>query len=102
MNEILFDLLLAVLIFISVIITRYVIPLLKEWIENIKDERLRKAVKDAVQMAEQTITASHSGKEKLAKVKDMLKLMLIKKNITMSDEQLTTLIESAVYAMKKE
>lgn len=52
--------------------------------------------------AEQTILGDKTGPEKKTIVTKFLKKQLQKKNISISDEQLNTLIEAAVYAMKQE
>lgn len=102
MNEILFEVLKGVLIVSVMICARYIVPWLKQQTEFTKNELLMSAVKAAVQYAEQTIKNPQSGKEKKAIVTRYLRELLIAKNISISEEQLDTLIESAVYAMKQE
>ena len=56
----------------------------------------------AVRAAEQTITESGQGKAKKAKVIKFLTEWLGGKGIIVSDDDLSDLIEAAVYQMKKE
>lgn len=102
MNDIIFEILKALVIVAVLLVTRYVIPWLKQQTEAIRNDELYGMVMAAVQYAEQTVRGEKTGEEKLGIVTDYLREMLIKKNISMTDEQLRILIESAVYAMSKE
>lgn len=102
MNEMLFEILKAVLMLAIVLLTRYAIPYVKSLVEDSKYSWLAKWVELSVKSAEQTILGNKTGAEKKAFVTDFIKKLLIQKNITISDEQLNTLIESAVYIMNKE
>ena len=102
MNEILFEVLKAVLMLVIVLIARYAIPYIKLLVENTKYAWLVKWVELSVKSAQQTILGDKSGPEKKAIVTKFIKDLLIQKNISISDEQLDTLIESAVYIMKQE
>lgn len=99
MNEILFELLKAVLIVSIIVGMKYIIPWVKENTDLAKSKILMDIVTAAVQYAEQTITGSGSGAQKKAIVTEFLKSQLKAKDISISDEQLEALIESAVYAM---
>lgn len=102
MSDILFEVLKCVIIISIMLITRYAIPYLNARVQESKYAEIVEWAKSAVLMAEQTITKEKSGAEKKRIVVDFLKRILISKNISITDEQLDTLIESAVYAMKKE
>lgn len=102
MNEVLFEILKAAIMLVIVLLARYAIPYVKLQVENTKYAWLVKWVELSVKSAEQTITGGKTGKEKKALVTDFIKKLLIQKNITISDDQLNTLIESAVYIMNKE
>ena len=102
MNEVLFEILQAVILLAIVLVVRYLIPWLKLQVEGTKNEWLVKWAELAVRSAEQTILGDKTGPEKKAIVTKFLKEQLQKKNISISDEQLNTLIEAAVYAMKQE
>lgn len=102
MNEILFEVLKAVIIISIMVITRYAIPWIKEYTELAKNQTVTNLITAAVQYAEQTIKKeTGSGKEKKAIVTEFLKEQLEAKNISISDEQLNALVESAVYAMNE-
>ena len=93
MNDILFEVLKAVVVLVIVLLTRYAIPWIKMQAES---------TKYAVRSAEQTILGSKTGAEKKAIVTKFLREQLRQKNISISDEQLNTLIEAAVYTLKQE
>lgn len=97
MNDILFEILKAVTILVVILLTRYALPYLKQVVEVSKYNWVLKWVNVAVKSAEQTI--KEGGQEKKAIVTEFIRGLLIKKKISLSDEQLDNLIESAVYAM---
>ena len=97
MNSILFEILKAVVILAVILLTRYAVPYLKQILENSKHEWVVKWVDVAVKSAEQTIKDGEKDKKTI--VTEFIKSQLIKKNISISDEQLDNLIESAVFAM---
>lgn len=97
MNEIMFILFRFVLLVILAVLTRYIIPYLQKLVDNTELGYLRKVVNDAVMAAEQTVSATGAGAEKKEIVTRFIKNMLISKNISISDQQIDSLIESAVY-----
>lgn len=97
MNDVLFEVLKAVIIISIMVVLRYGIPYLKQLVDNTKYSQLDDWVGKAVLMAQQTIIGNETKKEI---VTNFIKKLLIQKNISISEEQLNTLIESAVYAMK--
>lgn len=99
MNEVLFEILKAVAILVVVLLSRYAIPYVKEQLENTKYSWVVKWVGIAVRSAEQTILGTKTGAEKKTIVIDFIKNLLIKKNISMTDEQINTLVEATVYEM---
>lgn len=103
MDEILFEVLKAVVIISVMVIVRYVVPWIKSHTAVTKNNLVAAMVTEAVQYAEQIFKGQvGKGEEKKAIVTEFLKKYLNEKNIVLSDEQLNTLIESAVYAMNKE
>lgn len=102
MNEVLFEILKAVVLLALILIVRYAVPWIKLQVEGTKYDWLIEWAEIAVRSAEQTITGSKTGAEKKAIVTKFLKEQLQAKNISISDEQLNTLIEAAVYELKKE
>lgn len=101
MNEIIFEAIKVVVLVVALIITRYLVPWLKEKIGADKLEMAEKWVKYAVLKAQQVLWAE-SGEDRKAYVTEFLKEILIAKNIALSDEQLDVLIEAAVKQMKIE
>lgn len=102
MNELLFEVLRAVIVLAVVIVVRYAVPYLRLKVEESQYAWIVQWAEIAVKSAEQTIFGDGSSAEKKAIVTKLLKDMLIKKNISISDEQLNSLIEAAVYAMKQD
>lgn len=99
MSEILVEILKVIVMLAVLLVTRYMIPWIRELIGAKQMEEIRAWVNDAVLMAQQVYDAK-PGAERKAIVVDLLRNMLIKKNIDISAEQLDTLIEAAVKAMK--
>lgn len=102
MNEVAFEILKAAIMLAIVLLARYAVPYVRLLVEDAKYAWLVKWVELSVKSAEQTILGNKTGAEKKAVVTEFIKDLLIKKNISISDEQLDTLIESAVYIMNKE
>lgn len=99
MNDITFDIYKVVVIVIGFLVGFYLIPALKRMANNIQDEQLRKFVKSAVYMAQQTMK-SDDGTIKFNRVRDLVTEWLNDHGMNITEEQLKILIESAVYAMK--
>jgi len=99
MNDILFEVLKAVLVLAVVLLARYTVPYAKALLENSRYDWITEWIAVAVRSAEQTIVGENRGEEKKAIVTRFIKEQLVKKNITLSDEQLENLIEAAVYAL---
>lgn len=102
MNDVLFEVLRAVVILVIVLLVRYAVPFIRNLTEDTKYEWIARWVKLSVRHAEQTVFGEKTGPEKKAIVTEFIKGLLIRKNISISDEQLETLIESAVYTMNRE
>lgn len=100
MNDLLLDLIKAIIVVVIVLVTRYFVPWLKEKVEASKYAWVVKWAQTAVDAMQQT-GDNISGAEKKAKVVELLKGLLIKKNIAISDEELNAIIEAAVWAMKQ-
>ena len=101
MNEILFEVLNAMVMLLTVLFVRYAIPYVKLKVEDTKYAWLVKWVELSVKSAEQTIVGNNTGAQKKAAVTEFIRNLLVKKHISISDEQLDTLIESAVYVMNR-
>lgn len=99
MNDIIFNVLKAVLVLVLVIFSRYAVPWAKQILEDAKLSWIIKWVNIAVKSAEQTVLGNKQGVERKAVVTQFIKELLIKKNITLTDKQIDALIEAAVYAL---
>lgn len=101
MNDILFEALKLLAMLLACMITRYLIPWLKELIETKRLDTIAKWAKKAVLCAQQTLLAK-PGEDRKAVVTEFLKEILTAKNISLTDKQLEILIEAAVKEMKIE
>lgn len=86
----------------AALITAYVLPYLKTLKDDKRYDMLFDMVALAVRAAEQTITESGQGKAKKAKVIKFVTEWLGGKGIVVSEDDLSELIEAAVYQMHKE
>lgn len=93
-------LILKVIISISVaLITTFVIPLLKEKLDDAKYQKLLDIINVAVQAAEQAIGGPGQGAERKDAVLKFVTKYLDENNISIKEDQLDQLIEAAVYSM---
>lgn len=99
MSEIVMEILKIIVMLAVILLTRYAIPWIKAKIGAEKLAEVKVWVNAAVLMAQQVYDAK-PGPERKAIVVDLMRGMLINKNIDISAEQLDTLIEAAVKAMK--
>ncbi len=103
MNDIAFEVLkLLVMLVIAVIALigeRYAVPLLQAHMDETTFEAAKKWASLAVLSAQQVLK-SQSGSDRKAYVTKYLKDLLTAKNISLTDEQIDILIESAVKEMK--
>lgn len=93
MNIDLTEIIIATLTLIMGIITKYLIPYIKEKIAAEKFIKMKKWVKIAVKAAEQTITEVGMGEAKKAEVLKFLNA----KGFTVNFDELDKLIEAAVF-----
>lgn len=99
MRDIYLEIAKLVLMILAALITRYAIPWIRAKTENSVMQALIDWTGQAVLAAEQTHDAG-TGAEKKAIVTEFIKKLLIQKNISLSDEEINTLIEAAVRQMK--
>lgn len=99
MNDIVFEIIKIAVMAVMLLITRYLIPMLKEKIGADKLATAEKWTRYAVMKAQQVLW-SEPGQDRKAYVTEFLKEILIEKNIALSDEQLDVLIEAAVKQMR--
>lgn len=101
MNEIIFEALKLLIMIVFFLASCYLLPWLKSMIGQNRLDEIKSWTNAAVLMAQQVYYAK-TGPERKAIVVELLKSMITAKNISITDEQLDTLIEAAVKAMKME
>lgn len=99
MRDIILEVLKLTIMIATMLITRYAIPWIRAKTENSIMQALIDWTGQAVLAAEQTHDAG-TGAEKKAIVTEFIKKLLMQKNISLSDEEINTLIEAAVRQMK--
>lgn len=99
MNEVLFNILLFTIIICSVAFTGTVIPWIKTQIHNSEYAELLDTVEQAIRKAEQKIKGVKQGTVRKAQVVAFLRDWLNRHSIEITEEQLDTLIEAAVWSM---
>ena len=102
MNDVLFVVLKAVVSVAIIVVMRYVVPILKMKLQNILDDKLWDAIVKAVKSVEQTFTGEKQGIAKKNEVLYRITTWANSLNISITQEQLSELIESAVYIMNNE
>ena len=99
MRDIILEVLKLTIMIATMLITRYAIPWIRAKTENSIMQALIDWTGQAVLAAEQAHDAG-TGAEKKAIVTEFIKKLLMQKNISLSDEEINTLIEAAVRQMK--
>lgn len=99
MKELLFELLIVVVGICGALFTRYLVPYLKELIDDSKYSKLVDIIEVAVKAAEQTTTGSGLGKIKKADVVTFVSEWLNGKGLEVTEDELNRLIEATVFAM---
>lgn len=100
MSDIMLYLIKTVIVVSITIVMRYFIPWIREKIEASQYAWVAEWAATAVNAIQQT-NWNKTGSERKAKVVELLKALLIKKNIAISDAELDAIIEAAVWAMKQ-
>lgn len=98
MREITLEALKLLIMVTVLVLTRFVVPWLKAKTENETMQAVLDWTVQAVLAAEQAHQAQ-TGAERKYIVTEFIKNILIQKNISLSDEELNTLIEAAVMQM---
>ncbi len=102
-NEILFNILRIAVVVIGILITRFLIPWIKSKTEGTNIEIVLHLISDLVDAAEQAHYGEKgTGKEKKAEVMNLIKQYCEKRHIGLSEDQISALIESAVWALNYE
>lgn len=104
MNDILFDIIRVVVFSVFLFMCKYLLPLAKKWInERISQnqyELIVSIINEAVKAAEQEFKGqSGQGQEKKAQVVAFVTKYCMTHGLNVSSEQISLLIEAAVYAM---
>lgn len=99
MGDITFIILKIVVSVVFALLSAFVIPLLKEKLQDMKYQRLLEMVKVGVRAAEQTIKGSGLGHVKKDEVINFVTAWMLSNGIIITEDQLDQLIEAAVYAM---
>lgn len=102
MRELLFELLIVVVGICGALFTRYLVPYLKELIEDSKYSKLLDIIEVAVKAAEQTTIGSGQGKIKKADVVTFVSEWLNSKGLEVTEDELNRLIEATVFAMNND
>lgn len=100
MNEIMFEILLIVVSVCVILITRTVIPFLKEQLKDSKYNNFLDEIDKAVRAAKQSPYVKPIGTEKKSYVTKYMAEWLERNNMKITASQLDMLIEAAVYSMK--
>lgn len=98
MREITLEALKLLIMVTVLVLTRFVVPWLKAKTQNETMQAVLDWTMQAVLAAEQAHQAQ-TGAERKYIVTEFIKQILIQKNISLSDEELNTLIEAAVMQM---
>lgn len=97
MNDTTYLVLRIITTLIAMVIAIYVIPLLRQSIAKLQDEKLQEFIKSAVYAAQQTIQDNFNKKQYVV---SQVTQWLVSHNIKITEEQLDLLIEGAVLTMK--
>ena len=101
MNEIIFEILNAVVGLAVILITRYLVPWIITKLNESKYSFIAVIVTDCVRAAEQMIMEHGAGTRKYEMVVRKVRAELAKYNIKITDSQLDILIESAVQTINE-
>lgn len=99
-NDVTFIILKVVVSVVTVIVTGFVVPALKSYIDDRKNSQIYSLIETAVRAAEQTITGSGKGAIKKEQVVELVTKWLQERGLSISEDQLDQLIEESVYLMK--
>lgn len=102
MNDITFLILKVVISICAALVTVYIVPYLRTLRSDKRYSALIDIVKVAVLAAEQTVTGSGQGAIKKEQVVEFVRTWMNKQGIDITYDQLSQLIEAAVYSMKQE
>ena len=99
MNDLTFDILKIVVSICAALVAFYLVPYIKNKLNNEKYAQLVAFVEVAVHAAEQTVKGTGMGTVKKGEVISVINNWMAEKGFTITQEQLLELIEAAVYNM---
>ncbi len=102
MNELTFNILKIVVSVVSALVAVYLIPFIKAKTADVKYQKLLDMVEVAVRAAEQTIKGSGQGAKRKEEVITFVTKWMVDHGISITQDQLSQLIEAAVYNIKRE
>lgn len=102
MNDLTFDILKVVVSISCALISAYLVPFIRNKLQDAEYQSLFKIVEIAVRAAEQTLTGAGKGRIKKQEVITFVTSWCKQHGITITDEQLSQLIEAAVFNMNLE
>lgn len=102
MHEIVMDIAVFAITVCGIIITRNVIPYIKDLIESSMYADIYDTVETAVKAAEQMCKAPKQGKTKKADVYCYVSHWLDERGIRLSEDDIDRMIEAAVFSMNNE
>lgn len=100
-NEIIVLITRIVFAVIGIVLTKVVIPVIKQWYENNVRTDIKAVIKEAVEAAEQTVKGSGKGTIKKDKVFKTVSDWMGSKGYEIDEKMLDDLIEAAVYGLNK-
>ena len=101
MNDISFNILKIVISIVSALIAAYLVPYIRNRLHDEKYKSLLEMVTIAVMAAEQTI-GKGNGAVKKDEVVTFVTMWMAERGMRISEEQLSQLIEAAVFSLNKE
>lgn len=102
MKDILFSILEVLVMFLTLVTMRYIIPFIKMKLSKTVDELVFEEILKEVKSVEQTILGNKQGTAKKEEVVIRITSFCHTHGITITQKQISDLIEAAVYIMKHE
>ena len=100
MEDIIFEVVKLVVMVVFLVMSRYLIPWIKEQLGDIRYSRVEREISKLVYAIQERYGDDKTGPERRAIVTEKIKEFLISKNISLTDEQIRELNDAAVRAMK--
>lgn len=101
MNNIVYSILYIAVVVIAAVIARFIVPLIKGALSKQENQYIADIVKTAVWAAEQTVKGAGQGEVKKEQVVIKVRAWLYERGINITESQLDSLIEAAVFEMNR-